>query len=84
MYLRTWTETLAPVIRQAGGTPALLMVWPEATRIDAFDAVYRSYQGAAEAVSGLCTANRQELATVAFAGDLLDRALAAQDTQEAG
>ena len=38
----------------------------------------------AEAVSGLCTANREELATVAFAGDLLDRALAAQETKEAG
>lgn len=52
-YLRVWTEMLAPVIREAGGRPALYMVWPEASRIDAFDAVYHSYQSAAEAVDGL-------------------------------
>lgn len=52
-YLRTWTETLAPVIRQASGEPALLMVWPERTRLEAFDAVRDSYEGAADAVSGV-------------------------------
>jgi len=52
-YLRVWTETLAPVIRAAGGEPALYMVWPEVSRIDAFDAVYDSYLGAAGAVSGI-------------------------------
>ncbi|MEL6301539.1 MAG: DUF1611 domain-containing protein [Pseudomonadota bacterium] len=37
----------------------------------------------AEAVIGLRTTNREELATVAIAGDLLDRVLATQRTQEA-
>ncbi len=37
----------------------------------------------AEAASGLSTANREELAAPALAEDLLDRALAAQDRQEA-
>lgn len=52
-YLRVWTEMLAPVIREAGGQPALYMVWPEVTRVAAFDAVYQSYQAAATAVNGL-------------------------------
>ena len=52
-YLRVWTEKLAPSIRAAGGEPALYMVWPESTRTEAFGAVYESYRGAAEAVSGL-------------------------------
>lgn len=52
-YLRVWTETLAPVIREAGGQPALYMVWPEVTRVDAFDAVYQSYRAAAASVNGL-------------------------------
>ncbi len=37
----------------------------------------------AEAASGLSTANREELATPAMSRDLLDRALAAQERQEA-
>lgn len=53
VYLREWTERLAPGIRDAGGTPALLMVWPEEARLDAFDAVRDSYAGAAEAVAGI-------------------------------
>ncbi len=52
-YLRVWTETLAPVIREAGGQPAMYMVWPEVTRGAAFDAVYPSYRSAAAAVGGL-------------------------------
>jgi hypothetical protein len=52
-YLRYWTEKLAPAIREAGGEPALYMVWPEAARVGAFGAVYESYQGAAQAVNGL-------------------------------
>lgn len=51
-HLRSWTETFAPFIEQAGGTPALLMVWPESTRTEAFDAVRDSYRAAAEAVDG--------------------------------
>ncbi len=52
-YLRSWTETFAPLIRESGGTPALFMVWPDDTRIFAFDAVRDSYLGAAQAVNGL-------------------------------
>ena len=52
-YLRTWTERFAPLIREAGGEPALYMVWPDDTRLFAFDDVRDSYQGAAEAVQGL-------------------------------
>jgi len=53
VYLREWTEVLAPVIREAGGEPALYMVWPESARPFAFDAVYESYLGASQAVNGL-------------------------------
>lgn len=53
VHLRTWTEAYAPVIREAGGEPALLMVWPERSRMEAFDAVRDSYAGAAEAVEGI-------------------------------
>lgn len=53
LHLRTWTETLTEVIREVGGEPALYMVWPEATRIEAFDAVYDAYHDAAVAVNGI-------------------------------
>ena len=52
-HLRRWTETFASVVEEAGGRPALLMVWPERTRTEAFDAVRESYRGAAEAVDGI-------------------------------
>ncbi|MEM7417886.1 MAG: hypothetical protein AAF389_20530 [Gemmatimonadota bacterium] len=52
-YLRTWTERIAPVIREAGGRPALYMVWPDDTRLAFFDDVRESYQGAAVSVDGL-------------------------------
>lgn len=52
-YLRTWTERFAPVIAEAGGTPALYMVWPDDTRLHAFDDVRDSYESAAVAVGGL-------------------------------
>ena len=52
-HLTRWTRTFAPVVRDAGGEPALLMVWPESTRMEAFDAVRRSYRAAAEAVDGI-------------------------------
>ena len=52
-HLRTWATQLATPIRQAGGEPALLMVWPELARVSAFDDVRDSYQGAAEAVDGI-------------------------------
>jgi hypothetical protein len=44
---------LDPLIREAGGRPALLMVWPPSGNADAFDAVRQSYQQAADAVGGL-------------------------------
>jgi hypothetical protein len=52
-HLRTWAERFAVPIREAGGTPALLMVWPEDSRREAFDAVSESYRSAAAAVDGL-------------------------------
>lgn len=48
-----WTDTLARAIRAAGGTPALLMVWPEVERYTVFDAVRESYRAAAEHVDGV-------------------------------
>lgn len=52
-HLRHWAMQLAGPIRAAGGRPALLMVWPEADRLLAFDDVYASYRGAADAVDGI-------------------------------
>jgi hypothetical protein len=48
-----WTDTLSRAIRDAGGMPALLMVWPELSRYPVMDAVRESYRAAAEHVSGL-------------------------------
>lgn len=44
---------LDPDIRAAGARTALLMVWPPAGNLEAFDAVRSSYQQAAQAVHGL-------------------------------
>lgn len=52
-HLAHWAQQLAPVIRAAGGEPALLMVWPDASRISAFDDVHTAYRDAAEAVNGI-------------------------------
>lgn len=52
-HLRQWATQLAVPIREAGGRPALLMVWPDASRLFAFDDVYASYRGAADAVDGI-------------------------------
>lgn len=52
IYLKEWTEAFAPVIRDAGGEPALYMVWPSRSRLFAFDDVRTSYLNAAEAVGG--------------------------------
>jgi hypothetical protein len=51
--LREWTTRFDSVIRASGARTALYMVWPEANRRDAFDAVSRSYAQAAEAVNGM-------------------------------
>lgn len=48
-HLSEWSRRLARPIREAGGEPFLLMVWPDAHRMDAFDAVRDSYAGAARA-----------------------------------
>lgn len=53
IHLRTWSERLAVPIREAGGEPALYMVWPSVDRLSAFDAVRESYRSAALATGGL-------------------------------
>jgi hypothetical protein len=52
VHLVQWTETFAAVIREAGGEPALYMVWPSTTRRFAFPDVMESYAAAASAVGG--------------------------------
>jgi hypothetical protein len=47
------TRLLDPYIKAAGGRSAMLMVWPDATRFEFFDAVRVSYQLAAQEVDGL-------------------------------
>jgi hypothetical protein len=51
-HLVYWSEQLATVIREAGGEPALYMVWPDASRQFAFGAVGESYADAAQTVGG--------------------------------
>jgi hypothetical protein len=53
VHLRAWADSLARVARSVGAAPALLMVWPSADRLSAFDDVRASYLGAAEAIDGL-------------------------------
>ena len=52
-HLAYWTRRLAPVIRQAGGEPALLMVWPDRSRAAYFPEVRESYAAAAASVDGI-------------------------------
>jgi hypothetical protein len=52
-HLKLWSERFAPEIRAVGARPALYMVWPDASRLFAFDAVSDAYSGAAESVDGL-------------------------------
>jgi hypothetical protein len=51
--LREWTARFDKIIRASGARTALYMVWPESNRRNAFDAVSRSYAGAAEDVNGM-------------------------------
>lgn len=51
--LIAWSDTVARVVREVGGTPALLMVWPELARFSAFGDVRESYRRAAAAVDGI-------------------------------
>jgi hypothetical protein len=48
-----WTQMFAPLIRDAGARPALLMVWPSSDRLAYLDDVRESYQAAARAVNGV-------------------------------
>ena len=51
-YLRQWAVIVSEVIKDEGGTPALMMVWPELARVHAYDAVRDAYNNAAIAVDG--------------------------------
>jgi hypothetical protein len=51
--LRQWTARFDGLIRASGARTAMYMVWPESYRLDAFDAVSRSYTRAAEDVTGM-------------------------------
>ena len=51
--LREWTARFDTVIRRAGGTTALYMVWPERGRRAAFPQVSDSYRLAAQDVGGI-------------------------------
>ncbi len=48
-----WTQMFDPIIRSVGATPALYMVWPQASQPGNFDAVRTSFQMAAQAVNGV-------------------------------
>lgn len=52
-HLLAWTDSFAPVVRAAGGRPALLMVWPESSRSSAFDDVRANYLAAAHRSGGI-------------------------------
>lgn len=51
-HLREWSERMTSVIRAAGAQPALLMVWPDASRAAFFNAASASYRSAAVAIDG--------------------------------
>lgn len=51
--LRSSARKYDPVIRKAGGRPALYMVWPELERSAFFDAVRESYSLAASDIGGI-------------------------------
>jgi hypothetical protein len=53
LHLKDWSQKWDTIIRAQGARPALFMVWPEATRPAAFDAVSDAYSKAAAAVEGL-------------------------------
>jgi len=52
-HLATWAGRFAELADSIGARPALYMVWPESSRMEAFDAVSESYRNAAESVNGL-------------------------------
>lgn len=53
VHLLAWTDSFAPVVREAGAKAAFLMVWPETQRVGVFDAVRDNYRAAAERAGGL-------------------------------
>ena len=50
--LRLAAKLFAPLVRNAGGMPAMMAVWPTADRFSDFDRATESYQLAAKDVSG--------------------------------
>lgn len=52
-YLLEWTARIGEVVTGSGGRPALFMVWPDASRAHAFDAVRDNYADAAARVDGI-------------------------------
>lgn len=53
VHLRDGANTFAPLIRAAGATPVMYMVWPTTSRLGDFPAVLQSYRGAAAAIGGV-------------------------------
>jgi hypothetical protein len=51
--LRDWSARFAPLIRAAGAVPVLYMVWPDASRLRAFDGVREGYRVAAAEAGGI-------------------------------
>lgn len=51
--LATWSARFAPLIRSAGATPVLYMVWPTINRSGDFPGVRTSYRNAAAGVQGI-------------------------------
>jgi hypothetical protein len=51
--LRLWAKRFSEVIRGAGATPALYMVWPDRSRLAFFPQVRDSYRLASEDVGGV-------------------------------
>lgn len=51
-HLVYWTERFGPSIREGGGVPALLAVWPDRSRLQYLGAGTRAYAAAARAVDG--------------------------------
>jgi hypothetical protein len=53
VLLIRYAERFDSVIRAAGATTVLYMVWPDSTRLAAFDSVAASYRAAADSVAGV-------------------------------
>lgn len=53
LHLKEWSQKFDTIIRMQGARPALYMVWPEASRPGAFDAVTEAYTKAADTIHGM-------------------------------